>query len=990
MSRAVRWISVVALGFAAVARAQDPPPPVETPEAVAGKAAELVRDGKTTELAALAAKDKPDPWDVADALCGRGAFDAADAFARAAPRVAVEALPAYIAGTRTSPKAADGRKRLAEATSLLDGGHADEALAKLDDASTPVATELPVVPALRLRRVRGLALAKLTRTADAVKSLQSAADDADVAGWLTFAVRCRIDAAQTMQASGDLAATQAEWARIVTLRERLGDRAGVGRALSNVGSFASMRGDYRGAMVHLEKAAAVFEALGDKPEYRAMAGQVLGNCGITAKWLGRYAQSFVLLERARDAMRASGDGAALAWALSNLGNLHYAVGANERAAECESEALRLARQAGDEGGVATASALLGIVQCRLGRLDQARESLSRASELYRARDDAAGVCAAGYELARVARKSGDFEEATRLAVESERTAASLSDKLYVVRARLELGAVRLACGDVDGALVAYQAASAGAEELGLPGLAMESGRGVAATQLRLGQTRDAVASARRVLEESRSLTGGLAATQLTDLRKNSQEDLDEIDIGTRAAVALGDTDALCLFLEHGRAAVVLASITGAGAGRLREATVRSELRAQEATLREDEAAARQLLGEAHATGDLAAIRGRRGALEKARTAVAAVVERIQVESRLAASVLYPEPIDLEQMRAALRPGEALASFTAAGDETFALVATAATARVVKLGPTESLRAACAALDPSRPAGASVESIGALRARILDPLGLDGAVTRLLIVPDGPLTQVPFALLAPELEVTYVPSGTTYLLLTRQRDLRGREVIAFADPTTAGRGDPFGEKGGRDESGPLAPLPAAREEARAVGDRVLLGSEATEATLRALIDESASTKPPRRWRTIHFACHGIVDEASPWMSAVVLAPGGGHDGRLTALDVVELPLETDLAVLSACETARGKVVRGDGVVGLPRAFLAAGAARVMVSLWKVDDAASSALMKRFYGLWRDGKRSAASALRQAQSDVRAERRWEDPVFWAAWQLWGLPD
>lgn len=127
-----------------------------------------------------------------------------------------------------------------------------------------------------------------------------------------------------------------------------------------------------------------------------------------------------------------------------------------------------------------------------------------------------------------------------------------------------------------------------------------------------------------------------------------------------------------------------------------------------------------------------------------------------------------------------------------------------------------------------------------------------------------------------------------------------------------------------------------------------------------------------------------------MSALVLAAGGGHDGRLTALDVVELPLATDLAVLSACETARGRVVRGDGVVGLPRAFLAAGAPRVVVSLWRVDDAATAALMKRFYGLWKDGRSSAAAALRQAQADVRAEKRWEDPSYWAAWQLWGLAD
>jgi CHAT domain-containing protein len=127
-----------------------------------------------------------------------------------------------------------------------------------------------------------------------------------------------------------------------------------------------------------------------------------------------------------------------------------------------------------------------------------------------------------------------------------------------------------------------------------------------------------------------------------------------------------------------------------------------------------------------------------------------------------------------------------------------------------------------------------------------------------------------------------------------------------------------------------------------------------------------------------------------MSALVLGAGEGHDGRLTALDVLELPLRADLAVLSACETARGRLVRGDGVAGLPRAFLAAGAPRTLVSLWKVDDAATAELMKRFHDVWKEGRTSATSALRSAQAAVRADKRWHDPAFWAAWQLWGLPD
>ncbi|MDA1194780.1 MAG: CHAT domain-containing protein [Planctomycetota bacterium] len=110
--------------------------------------------------------------------------------------------------------------------------------------------------------------------------------------------------------------------------------------------------------------------------------------------------------------------------------------------------------------------------------------------------------------------------------------------------------------------------------------------------------------------------------------------------------------------------------------------------------------------------------------------------------------------------------------------------------------------------------------------------------------------------------------------------------------------------------------------------------------------------------------------------------------------MEIP--ADLAVLSACETGTGRVVKGEGIVGLTRAFMFAGAPRVICSLWKVDDEATKALMVKFYELWnpKDGKKGlgVAAALKQAQEYVRdhPNGKWKHPYYWAAWVLWGLPD
>jgi CHAT domain-containing protein len=182
---------------------------------------------------------------------------------------------------------------------------------------------------------------------------------------------------------------------------------------------------------------------------------------------------------------------------------------------------------------------------------------------------------------------------------------------------------------------------------------------------------------------------------------------------------------------------------------------------------------------------------------------------------------------------------------------------------------------------------------------------------------------------------------------------------------------------------LVALPATAGEARAIGTTVLLGRDATERRLRDALAKG------RRWRAVHLACHALVDPDRPQLSGLALTPADEDDGFLTALDVFRLKVPADLVVLSACETGRGRIYRAEGVVGLTRAFMFAGARRVLVSLWKVDDAATAALMKRFYERWNEGA-PAARALREAQAYVAAQEPWRHPRYWAAWSLWGLGD
>jgi CHAT domain-containing protein len=175
---------------------------------------------------------------------------------------------------------------------------------------------------------------------------------------------------------------------------------------------------------------------------------------------------------------------------------------------------------------------------------------------------------------------------------------------------------------------------------------------------------------------------------------------------------------------------------------------------------------------------------------------------------------------------------------------------------------------------------------------------------------------------------------------------------------------------------LEPLPGAETEARAIADMfpgrctLLLGAEADRDTVVTLAGQHG---------ILHLATHGIAYAGDPLASFVALAEAEPGEGLLTARDVLDLSLPADLVVLSACQTALGHV-SGDGMIGLSRAFLVAGARAVLVSQWSVSDKATVALMEKFYRayLQEDNK---ASALQQAMRALRSMSEYAHPRYWA---------
>ena len=155
--------------------------------------------------------------------------------------------------------------------------------------------------------------------------------------------------------------------------------------------------------------------------------------------------------------------------------------------------------------------------------------------------------------------------------------------------------------------------------------------------------------------------------------------------------------------------------------------------------------------------------------------------------------------------------------------------------------------------------------------------------------------------------------------------------------------------------------------------------------------TATSPELAKYAIVHFATHGLINNQHPDLSGIILSlvdqQGHPQDGFLRLYDIYNLKLGADLVVLSACQTALGKEIKGEGLVGLTRGFMHAGAPRVVASLWQIDDRATAELMARFYeAMFRQGLRPAA-ALRAAQVSMWRDKRWQAPYYWAAITLQG---
>jgi CHAT domain-containing protein/Flp pilus assembly protein TadD len=788
----------------------------------------------------------------------------------------------------------------------------------------------------------------------------------------------------------------------------------------------------------LNKLALLAENLGDLERAEALQRQVLTlneqlvpgsqdhggslmNLAMTLILRGEFALAEDLLRQSVELMGKPGkDPVGAAGPTANLGMLALQRGDLAAAQSYLELALSLLRNGPDGVELADVYSGLAVVARKQHRFAEARAwEKSALAIAERLALGGFGQAARLQALARIEQEGGgDLAAAERLLRQAEGLARAAAPESPRVNSILrDLGRLLARTGRLAEAESLYRQILSNLERRGFAGTKDEAEifNLLGSVQRRRGNldaAEESLCRATRILDLQRSRLGGSLESRSWFESETQSYSFDCLS----ALLELGRSAEAFHALERGKTQVFLQLLAERD---LRLAGLPPELKAERARLgAEYDRVLSRLSGlGAEGAAEIPVLRAR---LEEIKAARESLIARLRLQSPRLAALQAPAPLDLEEARRALDPGTALLAYAVGAEGSYLFVVRPSGEGGSGL-EVHRLPAGRAALEEEietyRRLLANPRShLATLNARAarLYALLVKPAENRLararriLISADGPLHLLPWAALrrrdrylAHWRPIHLIASTTVYAETRRGRQRAGDpatwRLVAFGDPrypeVSGAVGETFADSEVRSvlrRGVKLEPLPAARDEVREIaklfpGAEVYLGDEATE-------DRAKQAAP--RADLLHFAGHGLVDERFPLDSALALTiparlEEGRDNGLLQAWEIFEdVRLDAHLVTLSACETALGREMGGEGLLGLTRAFQFAGASTVLASLWNVSDASTTALMKRFYSYLRQG-RTKDEALRAAQLDLirYGKEGLAHPYHWAGFSLYG---
>jgi len=839
--------------------------------------------------------------------------------------------------------------------------------------------------------------------------------------------------------------------RSLALREALADRPGIASSLSNLGVIYRLQGDFNAAVAHYQKSLALSEVLGDQLQM----ARTLNNLGSVHANLGNYDLALAYYAQSVPLSEAQGNKVGTANTLSNIGLTHRLLGNYSRALEYLLKALKLSEALGDRRGMAITLRALGQTFSSQGNRAQALEYFQKALRLNEAEGDKSERAILLGSIGNLYQNQGESAPALDYYGQSLTLREAIGDKSGVASVLLNLGGVYEQQGRLDLALEYFKKSLALRETLsGKLGVA-EALQRIANFYQGQGAYTEALAAATRAAQIATDIrhretlwrvrtTAGKAYRALNQPTEARQAFVEAIDIieSLRAQVGGDEREQqrffenktspyygmVDLLLAQQRAEEALAYVEGAKARVLLDVLQSGRINVTKAMSQSEQEKERSLKGElvslnlqitratTPAKPDAARLDQLNTSLRQARLNYEAFQTNLYAaHPELKVKRGEAQPITLAQTAELLPDSKrALLNYLVGRDKTYLLVFTRSERQAqvelrvyeIKIeqkelaARAESFRNLLAQRHPD---------FSALASQLYDLLlrpaqtQLSGK-TNLVIVPDGPLWNLPFQALrsAParyvieDQAIAYAPSLTVLREMLKLRERRPKHtraptLLAFANPAL---GPQTLERAGqvlRDEN--LAPLPEAEKEVKALAQ--LYGAAQSKVYLGAEAREDRAKAEAGQYNILHLATHGTLNDTSPMYSHLLLSQTAGNDaedGQLEAWELMNLNLRADLVVLSACDTARGRVGAGEGMIGLSWALFVAGTPTTVVSQWKVASASTAQLMVEFHRNLKPGshlsaKPSEAAALRQAIIKLQQDERYRHPFYWASFVVVG---
>ena len=793
------------------------------------------------------------------------------------------------------------------------------------------------------------------------------------------------------------------------LHRLLGNRMNEANALSDVSMPYFYLGQWQKALECLNQALSLVRQFND----RRIEGDIVNNIGFIYRQVGETHKALEYYTKALELRRAAGDRNKEANSLYNIGGIYWSLDDVQKALDYYNQTLSIVRTVGDRRGEAYTLLGLAVAHRSQGETHKALDFFNQALLLWRTLGD-------------------PMTEA--LTLDRIGTTYSLLKKHDEAARYLEQ------------ALTLQRQIGARSDEVEtLAHLArVEQGRG------RLTVARSQIEAVLDIVEGRRSqFVGQQMRTSFLAFNHEFYELYIDVLMQMHQNEPLGGHDAVAFAAsERARARGLLEILAearvdlrqGVDAALLeRESSVQQQLSTKSDGLT-------RLLNSKHTEDQATAARKEIDALL---TDYQDVTAQIRAKSPRYAELTQPKPLSTKEIQQLLDKDTLLLEYALGEERSYLWALTATSVNSFELPKRSEIEAVAQQLyklittRKNRDLDAQKETATVLSRMLLKPVATQLGRKRLLIVSDAALHYIPFAALPDPVEpnsrqlagrpskskyqplvvnheIVTLPSASV-LAIGRQtradRKSAAKTVAIFADPVFAADDPRIKPAAGTERVAASPQVRADNKEdvrsdversARELGldafQRLRFTRDEAEAIARQVpskdfllaLDFDASrpkalSEQLGQYRIIHFATHGLVNNEHPELSGIVLSlvdsSGQPQNGFVRLHDVYNLKLPTELVVLSGCRSALGKEVKGEGLIGLTRGFMYAGAERVMVSLWSVSDEGTAELMKKFYqGMLGRGLRPAA-ALREAQVAMWKRDWWEAPYYWSGFVIQG---